>query len=79
MGYVRRDHKILELFLKYATKSQVVTSAYVADWYFRGGHQGPVKMLRMLKLLIEEKVIKVKCEECYLRKMLDACCKGVHY
>ena len=75
---VRRDVKILNLFSKYAEKSQVLTSTRVVQWYMRCHHpDSVVDMMNMLRLLIEEKVIKTQCIECFLRKMLSACCIGV--
>ena len=77
--HVRRDHKVLEFFLKYASKSKVITQRNVIDWYFKGGSDGPILMITMLKTFVKEGIIEVKCVDCFIRKVVDACCKGVRY
>lgn len=79
MGCVRRDPKVLELFLKYARKSQVLTASRVVNMYLRGNRNGPYEMVAILKLLIREKVINVKCEDCFMRSMMEACCVGIKW
>ena len=70
---------MLELFLKYARKSQVLTASRVVNMYLRGNRNGPYEMVAILKLLIREKVINVKCEDCFMRSMMEACCVGIKW
>ena len=72
--HVRRSSKILELFLKYANRSKVITPIYVSMWYLHGGRCASTKMILMLRQFIRERILTPKCETCFIRDMLSACC-----
>ena len=72
--YIRRSSKILELFLKYAERSKVITPIYVSMWYLLGDRCASTKMVLMLRQFIREGILSPKCEKCFIRDMLNACC-----
>ena len=72
--YVRRSATILELFLKYANRSKVITPVYVTMWYLHGGRSASTKLVLMLRQFIREGIIKPECNKCFIRDMLNACC-----
>ena len=72
--YVRRSSKILEIFLKYAERSKVITPIYVSMWYLHGGRCASTKMILMLRQFIREGILTPKCEKCFIRDMLSCCC-----
>ena len=72
--YVRRSATILELFIKYANRSKVITPVYVSMWYLHGGRCASTKMILMLRQFIREGIIKPECNECFIRDMVSACC-----
>ena len=72
--YVRRSATILELFIKYANRSKVITPVYVSMWYLYGGRCASTKMILMLRQFIREGIIKPECSKCFIRDMLSACC-----